>query len=308
MIDYHRGLIADETRTVAFREAIQRVVRPGDVVVDIGAGTGLLSFFACQAGASRVFAIDRGHAADTAALLVRQNGLGDRITVIHASAAETELPQRADVLITETLGAFALEEGILGIVLDARRRLLRPGAAIVPAAISLFAAPVEAPGEHARHIGFWTEPRYGIDFSPLATFASNTILTVDFPPAALLAPPQRLTTIELASVDDTTVSGACTFQCSRPGLLHGFAGWFAATLAPGVHLTNAPPNQTGWQQAFLALEQPLPVAAGETIRLDVETANGASWRWRGMVESDPPVAFDQTTRLANPPCVAAAKR
>lgn len=133
MIDYHRGLIADRARTDALRDAILRVVKPGNVVLDLGAGSGILSFFACEAGAARVFAVDRGHAADVAALLVRQNGLGERITVIHGLAAETELPVKADVLITETLGAFALEEGILGIVLDARRRLLRPGASIIPA-------------------------------------------------------------------------------------------------------------------------------------------------------------------------------
>lgn len=308
MIDYHRGLIGDETRTDALREAIRRVVKPGDVVVDLGAGSGVLSFFACEAGAARVFAIDRGHAADAAALLVRHNGLGDRITVIHGLAAETELPERAAVLITETLGSFALEEGILGIVLDARRRFLEPGAAIIPSAIALFAAPVEAAGDHARRIGFWTEPRYGIDFSPLAMFASNTVLTVNFPPSALLGEPERLATIDLASFDDTTVSGECTFRCSRAGVVHGFAGWFSATLAAGIELTNAPPNRTGWDQAFLALETPLPVSEGDTIRFHLETVNGAVWRWRGEVESDPRVAFDQTTRLANPPCVEGTKR
>src|SRR3972149_6367882 len=54
----HRLMVGDSARVHAFQKALHEVVRPGDVVADIGTGTGLLACFACQAGASRVYAIE----------------------------------------------------------------------------------------------------------------------------------------------------------------------------------------------------------------------------------------------------------
>ena len=65
-LDYHVSMLRDTVRTNAFREAILATVAEGDVVVDIGCGTGILSLFACQAGARRVYAIDRGPVLDVA--------------------------------------------------------------------------------------------------------------------------------------------------------------------------------------------------------------------------------------------------
>ena len=92
MFEFHRQLLADEVRTSAFRDAIAQVVRPGDVVLDIGTGTGILAFFACQAGARHVYAIEGQHLADAAQLLARQLGYADRLTVFHARSNDVELP------------------------------------------------------------------------------------------------------------------------------------------------------------------------------------------------------------------------
>src|SRR6202045_821478 len=61
------SLLLDKARCDAYREAIHRTVKPDDVVVDLGAGTGLLSFFPLQAGARPVFPIEMSRIADAAA-------------------------------------------------------------------------------------------------------------------------------------------------------------------------------------------------------------------------------------------------
>jgi hypothetical protein len=300
MLDVHRGLLLDQLRTNAFRDAIRQRVTPDSVVLDLGTGSGILSFFACEAGARRVFAVDATHSADLAAFLTRQLGYSDRIEVIHARSTKIELPEPADVLVTETLGAFGFNERILSSVIDARARLLRPGAAIIPQCIDLTIVPVELPEVFDRSIGFWRNEQFGLDLSPLAVFASNVMYVANVDNAAFLASPATVIATDLATISSADVSGHAHFQTSRAGLLCGFSGWFRATLASGIELSNERPG-TNWEHVFLPLESPVSVEQGTPIDIHLETSDGASWRWRGRIGEKP---FDQMTLLSAPPCIA----
>lgn len=298
MLDYHRLLLDDEPRTIAFREALRRVVKPGDVVVDLGSGSGILSYFAVEAGARKVYAIERGHMADVIALMVRQLGLTDRIEVLHETSAKVELPERGDVLVSEMLGAFALQEQILSIFIDARTRLLTPNARLIPSRFALTAVPVERPAHHELHVGWWSKPRYGIDFSVLRTFAANQMFTAEIEPADYLAKPAEIMNVDLTTIADTTVTGSASFEVTRAGTLHGFGGWFHATLAEDVMLTNL--DASHWLQEYFPIDEPVPLAPGMIVLLELQSHDGKAWRWRGRAGER---EFDQTTWLASPPCI-----
>ena len=299
MIDYHRELLADETRTNAFREAIARVVRPGDVVVDVGCGSGILSFFACQAGAARVYAIDQTHAADVASLLARHNGFGDRLTVLHGEAKTIELPERAGVLLSETLGVAGLDEGIGEIVADARTRFLKPDARIIPQRVSVWMVPVELDHEYEKHVAFWNGTRYGVDLRPLRLFASSSILFAHIRSDAYVAAPREVVSIDLLHDDAKNATGRATFAASRNAQLHGFGAFFTATLTDGIELTNREARSTSWSQAFLPLEVPITLQREAPVAVELQTDGGRAWRWRGDANGE---AFDQMTWLAMPPC------
>ena len=93
-IEVHRTMICDRVRTEAFRRAIDATVRPGDVVLDVGAGSGILSMFAAQAGASRVYAVERTTVAVMAQELIAANGFADVIRVIQGDMMDIELPEQ----------------------------------------------------------------------------------------------------------------------------------------------------------------------------------------------------------------------
>ena len=303
MIDYHRELLADETRTNAFREAISRVVRPGDVVVDLGCGSGILSFFACEAGAARVYAIDQTHAADVASMLARHLGFGDRVTVLHGEGRTLDLPERADVLLSETLGVLGLDEGIAEIVADARGRFLKENARIVPQRVAVSIVPVELEYDYDRHIGFFGEQRYGLDLTPLRLFASSSILFSHIRSGAYLDAPREVLSVDLRRDDAKNAAGSASFTATRNAQLHGFGAFFIAMLADGIELSNRVARETSWSQALLPLEVPVQVHQGDRIEAELQTDRGRSWRWRGGANGE---TFDQTTWLGMPPCEASS--
>jgi len=299
MLGVHRELLDDSVRTNAFRDAIRHFVTADSIVLDIGTGSGILSFFACEAGARRVIAVETHHTADLATFLARHLGYSDRMKVIHERSTNIDLTEPANLLVTETLGPFGFDEHILSTVIDARTRLIAPGATIIPQRIDLFVVPVEAPSVFEEHVGWWKQQRYGFDLSPLAVFASNAVYVANVEFTSFLAPSVNVISTDLATVPSGDVSGFAHFDTRRRGLLCGFSGWFRATLAPGVEISNEIPGATGWNHVFLPLESPLEIERGTSINIDLETSDGRSWRWSGWIGSIP---FDQMTVLSAPPC------
>src|SRR5689334_7836260 len=131
-LTYHASMLADSDRVSAYERAIAAVVRPGDVVVDLGAGTGILSLLAARAGARRVYAIECGTIADAARAVIDASPYGDVVELVRGRVEEVELPERGDVAITETIGGELLDEDIEGILAAAREHLLVPGAREIP--------------------------------------------------------------------------------------------------------------------------------------------------------------------------------
>ncbi len=135
ILEYHQSMLLDETRTTSFLRAIIKTVKPGDIVLDMGCGTGILSYFACMAGAKRVYAIEQGPIIELAKAICERNGFQDRVVFFNDWSTKIELPEPVDVIITETIGSLGFEEGILGWIIDAKKRFLTAGGQVIPHSI-----------------------------------------------------------------------------------------------------------------------------------------------------------------------------
>lgn len=104
-------VLMDKERTSKLKTAISYTVKNGDVIADVGTGSGILACFAIMTGARTVYAIESDPSNYRAATkVVRDNGMTDVIKLISADAVEVELPERVDVLICELLSTALLDE------------------------------------------------------------------------------------------------------------------------------------------------------------------------------------------------------
>lgn len=142
----HEEMLKDKERTLAYKRAIERNFNDfkGKIVMDIGAGTGILSIFAARAGAQHVYAIENAEIAHYAREIIKRNGLADKITVLKGKMEELVLPvQKVDIIISEWMGYFLLYESMLDTVLWARDKYLKPDGKMLPDRAKIFLAAIE---------------------------------------------------------------------------------------------------------------------------------------------------------------------
>ena len=269
LFDDYREMLADTIRLDAYTRAIEATVRPGDVVVDLGAGLGILSLIAARAGAARVHAIEKGDAAELMRRVGERNGLTDTIVIHEANSRDVTLGERANVLVSETLGSFALDENTLPFTVDARERLLEEGGRMIPRALEPFLAPVELPEEHDK-AAFWSDVA-GFDFSDAREQMLSRMRQARVDPEALVADGQRCARFDLATTNALGLSVRHLFPMRRAGTVHGLAGWFRAELSEGVTIDTAPSAPaTHWAQAYFPYRSPVSVIEGDVMEVKLQ--------------------------------------
>ncbi len=166
-------MLADYVRTGTYQRAIlnNSVDFTGKVVLDVGTGTGILAFFAAQAGAARVYAVDASDAAHIAQTLVDANGFGSKIKVIKGKLEEIELPEKVDIIVSEPIGFLLVHERMLETYIYARDKFLKPEGLMMPTTGDIVVAPFSDDSlyrEHCARAAFFDNSNfYGIDFTPI---------------------------------------------------------------------------------------------------------------------------------------------
>ena len=275
----HARMLHDDRRTRDFISALTAAVQPGDVVLDIGTGSGVLAVALARAGARRVYAVEASDIAAVAARVFAANGVTDRVTLVPGWSRQIELPERADLLVAEIIGNEPFEEEILETTLDARRRLLKPRARLVPHALELLARPLLLPEAEFRQRAFgrtaverWRD-LYGMDFQPLLDVASQVPVysvaegevVAAWPPAG---PPAVLTSVNLTTFEDASVHASSDLVVDPPGRVNAITVTFRARLHGALAHTLDPWTwpSSSWATSVWVLPEPVHVGPESALR------------------------------------------
>lgn len=275
-LSYHARLVGDVWRMEAYDRALRQLVSPTDVVLDVGAGSGVLSLMAARRGA-RVHAVESTDVAELARALASAHAPS---IAVHRSDI-TKLPpvEPVDLVVSDFMGCFLVDDGMLAAI-GAAAAWARPNTRWCPSEVRLFVAPVA--DLSLPSVDVWNERPLGLDLSLAAERALGQCLPGNLPPSTLVAPPQLFATFRPPG-PAPRFDRALSFVSERAATVRALAGWFEADLAPGVLLSTAPGFETHWGQQLFPLPAS-PIGRGEPIdvrlRLDEQR-----WHWDGTIGS-----------------------
>ncbi|HEX8853403.1 MAG TPA: 50S ribosomal protein L11 methyltransferase, partial [Pyrinomonadaceae bacterium] len=264
---WHFEMLNDEQRNEAFDKALAKVVTPDSLVLDIGSGTGLLAMIAARAGAGATVSCEMvAPLAELAREVVARNGFDGKIQIMSKKSSDltvgSDLPRRADLLVTETVDCGFLGEGIVPSINHAKANLLTEDALIIPRSASVYAMLVES----QRLRGLNCVGRCaGFDLGLMRQYATPHYFPVRlaaFEYEALTAPFEVFRFdfgCELILPSHKTISVPVT----RAGTCHAVVFWFDMQLDEEISISNEPGSTTHWEQAIQCLEHELTVSAGD---------------------------------------------
>jgi protein arginine N-methyltransferase 1 len=258
----HEEMLKDYVRTEAYRRAIEN--NPNDfkdkIVLDIGAGTGILSIFAARAGAKHVYAVENAEIAYFAREIIKQNGLEDKITVLKGKMEEIELPvPKVDIIISEWMGYFLLYESMLDSVLWARDKYLNKGGKMLPDKAQIFVASIEDEKFKNNKINFWKNV-YGVNMSCLSHAALKEPLIDVCDHYMVNSDTCKIIEFDLLKVktEDLEFSVQYDVKINRNDKVHAIVAWFDTLFSDLEHpitLSTSPFKEyTHWKQTVFYLD------------------------------------------------------
>ncbi len=232
-------------------------------MLDVGAGSGILSFFAYQSGAARVYAVEASSIAVHAAKLVADNQADDVIKVISGKIEEIELPEKVDIIISEPMGYMLLNERMLETFLHAKK-FLKPNGKMFPTRGDLHIAPFTDEAlymEQFNKVNFWQQEYFhGVNLCSLRAPAMDEYFrqpVVDTFDISICSAKSQRHVIDFQTADETElhrIEIPLEFHMLNSGTVHGLAFWFDVAFIGAnttVWLSTAPTQPlTHWYQVI----------------------------------------------------------
>lgn len=274
---WHFSMMNDAPRNAGYEAAICRALRPHDRVLDIGTGSGLLSMMAARAGATSITSCEMVPAiAAKARQIIQCNGYAGRINVVEERSTALhiprDMPEAADLLISEIFSSELLGEDVLSSFEHAKEHLLKPDARIIPAQ-AWIVGQLAGAEELARYLRVATVAGFDLqafnEFAPVSMFPAEWNIEME----SFSAP---------FEIFDFDFQGRRNFPAerrliripvTRGGLCYGVLQWIRLRLYDDIMYENPPgaaarASRDGhWRHILHTFETPLLLQQGQFVNL-----------------------------------------
>jgi tetratricopeptide (TPR) repeat protein len=269
---WHIPMINDEERNLAYERALRRAVKPSDVVLEVGTGSGLVAMMAARAGARLVVTCEAVPIlAEVAKETVARNGYSTKIRVLSKRSTQVtlgeDLPERADIFVSELINVGMLAPNMLPIIQHARINLCKPDARIIPETAVVWAALIQS--DHLAQINP-VRTIEGFDMSAFDAFRTPGYSQIDLAadPHRMLSDPFRALDFDFRVAMKEADLHPLAVTANAAGTCHGIAFWFDLALDAQTIYRSESRNRTNhWKQAMHFFADPVAVKPGD--RLDI---------------------------------------
>lgn len=288
-------MLADTPRMEFYHEMIRRKVRPGDRVIDLGTGTGILAAFAARQGAGKVYALDHSTIIKDARTLAFHNDIRN-VEFVSIHSKRFRLDDPVDVILHEQMGDMLFNEDMVSNVLDLRDRLLKKGGRILPARFEFYCEPVQL-SAHGRVPFIWELNVKGFDFRPLEEnrpddrgyyfYTTTDSSVIDH----FLCEPTPLMSIDLHTLrrSELAMEWSMGLPVVNGGRMDAYVVYFKTLLDDDLVLSTSPLDRDRaphWGFCILRIDT-LRVNTGDIIDMTISAEGGwpnpDSWRWEQTV-------------------------
>ncbi|KAL0679975.1 hypothetical protein Bca4012_007956 [Brassica carinata] len=233
-IGIHEEMLKDVVRTKTYQNVIyqNKFLIKDKVVLDVGAGTGILSLFCAKAGAKHVYACMSSLLLE----IVKSNGFSD------GSSSSMLL-----------FHSFYVDGGV-----------------VLPDKASLFLTAIEDSEYKEDKNGFWNSV-YGFDMSCIKKKAMMEPLVDTVDPKLMVTDGRLLKTMDISKMSSGDASFTAPFKlvAQRNDYIHARVAYFDVSFTMCHKLvgfsTGPKSRATHWKQTVMYLEDVLTICEGETI-------------------------------------------
>lgn len=287
-LSVHQEMLEDNDRLCFFYDGLKEKLLPGQTVLDIGTGTGILAIMAAKLGAERVYAIDKSKIIEIAKAIAIKNKVFHKIQFIRSDSFNARLPEKVDLIVSEMIGHCGFEEHCLTIFEDAQKRFLKKNGIIIPSELNLYAVPIFSQKLKGQK-NYYNQKLFGIDMSLVFEKSIENIFVEEIDEESFLANPQKVVSFKFFLPYEKQFSFSQKFPLFETGELNGVALWFETKLGNSLKLNSGPfGSNSHWKTSVLYFKDSLRFDHGDSLEFNLKAQNfqdASTWQWSGCVVS-----------------------